>query len=82
MVPGKDEIQIEADFSCPVINGELVGIGADGYAVYPDKVVIFRTNPETGRKETEEFGVRTVKLSGIPAGYFDLSKSSPAGDNP
>lgn len=68
MVPGKGEIQIEADFSCPVINGELVGIGADGYAVYPDKVVVLRTNPETGEKETEEFDVRTVKLSGIPAG--------------
>lgn len=82
MVPGKDEIQIEADFSCPVINGELVGVGADGYAVYPDKVAIFRTDPETGKKETEEFDVRAVKLSGIPAGYFDSSKSSPARDRP
>ena len=82
MVPGKDEIQIEAAFSCPLVNGELIGVGADGYAIYPDKVVIFRTNHETGKKETEEFDVRIAKLSGIPAGYFDLSKTSPAGDTP
>ena len=53
MVPGKDEIQIEAAFSCPLVNGELIGVGADGYAIYPDKVVIFRTIHESGKKETE-----------------------------
>lgn len=82
MVPHKDELQIEADFSCPVVNGELVGVLADGYAVYPDKVVVFRTNPETGKEEAEEFDVRTVKISGIPAGYFDSSKSLPVRDRP
>ncbi len=68
MKPAEDEVQIEAQFACPLIDGELCCM-ASSYTVYPDRIVITQRNAE-GKEEAKEYDIRSVKLSGIPAGYL------------
>lgn len=82
MKPNKNEIQIEAMFACPMVDGEVICERTTKFMVDGRKVIVFRGNPETGKEETEEFDIGAVKLSGLPAGYFDSKRAEPAAESP
>ncbi len=78
MKPNKDEIQIEAMFACPMVDGEVICERTTKFMVDGRKVTVFRHNPDTGKEEAKEFDIGAVKLSGLPAGHFDSKRAEPA----
>lgn len=76
----KNEIQIEALDAVPVIDGEAPDF-IKWYKIEPDKITICRHDMRVRKDITEEFDIRGVKLSGVPAGYFS-NKSLPSCDSP
>lgn len=82
MKPSKNEIQIEAMFSCPMVDGEVICERTSKFMVDGSKVTVSRYNPDTGEEETEEFDIGAVKLSGLPVGYFDAKSADPAAESP
>lgn len=80
--PNREEIQIEALFACPMVDGEVIGERTKKFMIDGKKVTVFRDNQDTGKEETEEFDIAAVKLSGLPAGYFDSKSADPAAERP
>lgn len=80
MKPQKEEIQIEAMFACPMIGADVICERTKKFMIDGRKVTVFRDNPDTGKEETEEFDIGAVKLSGLPAGYFDSKSAAPTED--
>lgn len=78
--PHKDELQIEAYGAVPTVNGKIPDF-IRWYKVEPEKLTLCRYDTGAQKEITEEFDIRTVKLSGVPADYFS-SKSRPSCDSP
>lgn len=67
--PNLDEVQIEAVFALPIVEGrEDIGECILWFKVDPYKVTICYEDAEHHEK-TEEFPLDKVKLSGFPWGY-------------
>lgn len=80
--PNREEIQIEALFACPMVDGEVICERTTKFMIDGKKLTVFRNNQDTGKEETEEFDIGAVKLSGLPAGYFDSKSAAPATERP
>ena len=64
------------------IKTNMQSLGFHKFMIDGKKLTVFRDNQDTGKEETEEFDIGAVKLSGLPAGYFDSKSAAPATERP